>query len=325
MKMHQKLLALLVCLSCTTLAHAQGTGNYPNKPISVVSAFAAGGTSDYVGRLMMQKIMENTGWNMVFDFRVGASGHIGTEFAAKAAPDGYTLILGPSSTHAINPALFKKLNYDVARDFAPITLIATTPNVLAVNNSVPANNVRELIAYAKANPGKLAFASAGTGTSIHISGEMFKDAAGLDILHVPFKGSAPATLAVVGGQVQILFENLSAAVPHIKGGRLRALGVTAPTRSAVLPDVPTLSEAGLPGFEVQAWFAMFAPAATPKPIIDRLNAEMVKAINSPDVAEKLRERSMDPRPMTPEQFATFWRMEREKFAAVVKKANITLD
>jgi tripartite-type tricarboxylate transporter receptor subunit TctC len=297
---------------------------YPNKPITVVSAFAAGGTSDFVGRLVMEKIRENVGWNMLFEVKAGASGHIGTEYGAKAAPDGYTLTLGPSSTHAINPALFTNLRYDVARDFVGLTPVATVSNVMAVNPATPANNVKELIAYAKANPGKLSFASAGAGTSIHISGEMFKDAAGIDLLHVPFKGSSPATMAVVGGQVDVLFENISAAVPQIKGGKLRALAVTSRERSPTMPDVPTMEEAGLPGFEIVAWFAFFAPSATPRDILTRINAEMVRAINAPDVQQKLRDRGMNPRPMSLEQFAAFWKTEREKFAAVVKKANITV-
>ncbi len=298
---------------------------YPSKPITVVSAFAAGGTSDFVGRLVMEKIRENVGWNMQFEFKTGANGHIGTEYGAKAAPDGYTITLGPSSTHAINPAVFPKLNYDVARDFVGITPVATVSNLMAVNPATPANNVKELIAYAKANPGKLSFASAGAGTSIHISGEMFKDAAGIDLLHVPFKGSNPATLAVVGGQVDVLFENISAAVTQVKGGKLKALAVTSRERSPQLPDVPTMEEAGLPGFEIVAWFAFFAPSATPKEIVQRLNTEIVKAVNAPDVQQKLRDRGMSPRPMSLDQFAAFWKTEREKFAAVVKKANIKVE
>ena len=298
---------------------------YPSKPITVVSAFAAGGTSDFVGRLVMEKIRENVGWNMQFEFKTGANGPIGTEYGAKAAPDGYTITLGPSSTHAINPAVFPKLNYDVARDFVGITPVATVSNLMAVNPATPANNVKELIAYAKANPGKLSFASAGAGTSIHISGEMFKDAAGIDLLHVPFKGSNPATLAVVGGQVDVLFENISAAVTQVKGGKLKALAVTSRERSPQLPDVPTMEEAGLPGFEIVAWFAFFAPSATPKEIVQRLNTEIVKAVNAPDVQQKLRDRGMSPRPMSLDQFAAFWKTEREKFAAVVKKANIKVE
>jgi tripartite-type tricarboxylate transporter receptor subunit TctC len=315
----------LVAFAAALVFSGAALAQYPAKPITVISAFAAGGTSDFVGRIVMEKIRENAGWNMNFDFRTGANGHIGTEAAAKAAPDGYTLCLGPSSTHAINPALFPNLKYDVARDFVGLTPVATVSNVMAVNPNTPANNVKELIAYAKANPGKLSFASAGAGTSIHISGEMFKDAAGIDLLHVPFKGSNPATMAVVGGQVDVLFENISAAVAQIKGGKLKALAVTSRERSPALPDVPTMIEAGVPNFEIVAWFAFFAPSATPRDIVVRLNAELVRAINAPDIQAKLRERGMTPRPMSLDEFAAFWKSEREKFAAVVKKAGIKIE
>ena len=220
--------------------------------------------------------------------------------------------MGASSTHAINPALFKDLKYDVVRDFAPLTPIASTANLMAVHPSTPATSVAELIAYAKANPGKLAFGSGGAGTSI-------------DLLHVPYKGSGPAVAAALGGQVQILFENVSAAIQHVQAGRLRALAITSKERHPLLPNVPTLNESGLPGFEIEGWFAMFAPSATPRPILARLNDEFVKALRAPDVEEQLRSRTMTPRPMSQEQFAAFWKSEREKFSAVVTRANIKID
>ena len=314
--------AALAGAFATLVAHAQ---SWPSKPITLVSAFAPGGTMDFLGRLTMQKVTENTGWRFILESKAGANGHIGTEYVARAAPDGYTLIIGASSTHAINPALFKDLKYDVVRDFAPITVIASTANLMAVHPSTPANTVQELVAYAKANPGKLAFASGGTGTSIHLSGEMFKNAAGIDLLHVPYKGSGPAMTAALGGQTQILFENLSAAVPHVQAGRLRALAVTSRERHPLLPAVPTLAESGLPGFEVEGWFAIFVPSGTPKDIQARLNAEFVKALRTPEVQEQLKARTMTPRPMSQEEFAAFWKTEREKFAAVVAKANIKVE
>ena len=322
MKSLKSMLVPLVLAAAPFAAHAQ---QYPSKPITVINAFAPGGTSDFLARILAQKLSEGPGWRLVIESKPGASGHIGTEYAAKAAPDGYTLCLGPSSTHAINPSVFKDMKYDVQRDFVGITLLAKVANVMAVNPAVPATNVRELIAYAKANPGKLAYASAGTGTSIHISGEMFKDAAGVDILHVPYKGSGPATAAAIGGEVQILFENISTAVPQIKGGRLRALAVTSPGRQAVLPDVPSLAESGLPGFDVQAWFGMFAPSATPREIVQRLNTEFVKVLNMPDVREQLISRGMEPAPLSLEQFAALWKADVEKYAAIVKKAKISVD
>jgi len=315
-----------VCVSTLlSLAAATAGAQYPTKPIVIISPFAPGGTSDFVGRVVAQKIMENTGWKMVIETKPGADGQIGSDYVAKSAPDGYTLVLGPSSTHAIQASVFKKLPYDVLRDFTGITMLGATANIIAVNPAVPAHNVKELIAYAKANPGKLNFSSPGTGTSVHISGEMFNDAAGIDMLHVPFKGSGPSMTAVLGGEVQVLVENISAAVPNVKAGRLRPIAVTSITRSSALPEVPTLNESGLPGFEVLAWFSMFAPAATPKDIINRLNVEFVKALRDPKVQEQMLSRGLEPRPMTPEEFNAIWRKDVEKYAVIVKKAKITVD
>ena len=221
--------------------------------------------------------------------------------------------------------MFKKLPYDVLRDFTGITMLGATANIIAVHPSLPVHNVKELIAYAKANPGKLNFSSPGTGTSVHISGEMFNDAAGIDMLHVPFKGSGPSMTAVLGGQVQVLFENISAAAPNVKAGTLRAIAVTSMTRSSALPEVPTLNEAGLPGFEVLAWFAMFAPVATPKDIVAKLNAEFVKALRDPGVQAQMLTRGLEPRPMAPEEFNAIWRKDIEKYAVIVKKARISVD
>lgn len=308
------------------LAAATAGAQYPTKPIVIISPFAPGGTSDFVGRVVAQKIMENNpSWKMVIETKPGADGQIGSDYVAKSAPDGYTLVLGPSSTHAIQASVFKKLPYDVLRDFTGITMLGATANIIAVNPAVPAHNVKELIAFAKANPGKLNFSSPGTGTSVHISGEMFNDAAGIDMLHVPFKGSGPSMTAVLGGEVQVLVENISAAVPNVKAGRLRPIAVTSITRSPALPEVPTLNESGLPGFEVLAWFSMFAPAATPKDIIAKLNAEFVKALKDPKVAEQMLSRGLEPRPMTPDEFNAVWRKDVAKYAVIVKKANIHVD
>ena len=315
----------LVISAALAAAASSVSAQYPTRPIVIISPFAPGGTSDFVGRVVAQKIMDNTGWKMVIETKPGADGQIGSDYVAKSAPDGYTLVLGPSSTHAIQPSVFKKLPYDVLRDFAGITMLGATANIIAVNPAVPATNVKELIAYGKANPGKLNFSSPGTGTSVHISGEMFKDAAGIEMLHVPYKGSGPSMAAVLGGEVQILVENISAAVPNVKAGRLRPIAVTSMTRSAPLPDVPTLNESGLPGFEVLAWFSMFAPAATPKDIITKLNTEFVKALRDPKVQEQMLSRGLEPRPMAPEEFTAIWRKDVEKYAAIVKKAKISID
>ena len=316
----------VIVSAALSLAAATAGAQYPAKPIVIISPFAPGGTSDFVGRVVAQKIMENNpSWKMVIETKPGADGQIGSDYVAKSAPDGYTLVLGPSSTHAIQASVFKKLPYDVLRDFTGITMLGATANIIAVNPAVPAHNVKELIAFAKANPGKLNFSSPGTGTSVHISGEMFNDAAGIDMLHVPFKGSGPSMTAVLGGEVQVLVENISAAVPNVKAGRLRPIAVTSITRSPALPEVPTLNESGLPGFEVLAWFSMFAPAATPKDIIAKLNAEFVKALKDPKVAEQMLSRGLEPRPMTPDEFNAVWRKDVAKYAVIVKKANIHVD
>ena len=321
MKVSSKLAALLLAVAGTT-AQAQ----YPSKVITIISPFAPGGSSDFVGRVVAQKMMDNNpSWRIVIETKPGANGQIGSDQVAKAAPDGYTLVLGPSSTHGIQPSLFKKLPYDVLKDFAAITMLGATANIIAVNPALPVNNVKDLIAYGKANPGKLNFSSPGSGTSVHISGEMFKDAAGIDMLHVPYKGSGPSMAAVLGGEVQVLFENISAAVPNVKAGRLRAIAVTSMTRSSALPEVPTLNEAGLPGFEVLAWFGMFAPTATPKDVLRTLNAEFVKALKDPKVAEQMLSRGLEPRPMGLEEFDAIWRKDVEKYAAIVKKAKITVE
>lgn len=317
-----KIIGGVLLAALGTVAQAQG---FPTKNITIISPFSPGGTSDFVGRIVAQKMMENTGWKIILEAKPGASGQIGSDIVAKAAPDGYTLVLGPSSTHGIQPSLFKKLPYDVLRDFAAITMLGATANIIAVNPALPVHNVKELIAYAKANPGKLNFSSPGNGTSVHISGEMFKDAAGVDMLHVPYKGSGPSMTAVLGGEVQVLFENISAAVPNVKAGRLRPIAVTSIARSSALPEVPTLNETGLPGFEVLAWFGMFAPAATPREVIARLNAEFVKALKDPKISEAMLSRGLEPRPMTPEEFNAIWHKDVEKYAAIVKKAKISMD
>jgi len=326
MNLRRKLLAAMLALGCISLVHAQGAASFPSKPITIISPFAPGGTSDFVGRIVAAKLGETAGWRVILEAKPGANGQIGTDQVAKAAPDGHTLVLGPSSTHAINPSVFKNLPYDVLRDFIGIAMLGSTANVIAVNPKVPANNVRELIAFAKANPGKLAFSSPGTGTSVHISGEMFKDVAGgLDLLHVPYKGSGPSMAAVLGGEVQILFENISAAVPNIKAGRLRGIAVTSLNRDPSLPEIPSLNESGLPGFEVLAWFSLFAPSATPRDVVNRINAEVVKVLNMPDIREQMLSRGLVPRPMSVDEFNALWRKDIERYAAIVRKAKITVD
>ncbi len=312
----------LVCAGTAGPAFAQG---FPAKPITVIVAFTPGGASDYLARMMAQKVSETAGWKMIVENRPGASGHIGTEYVAKAAPDGYTLVMGPSSTHAINPSVFRNMRYDVQRDFTGITLVGRSPNLLAVNPSVPAANLKEFIAHVKANPGKVAFSSSGTGTGGHVTGEMLKAAAGIDLLHVPYKGPGPSTAAALSGEVQLLIDNIAAGAPHVKAGKLRPIAVTSLARQPILPDVPTLSESGLPGFELQGWFGLFAPSATPRPILQQLNSEFVKVLNLPEVKEQFAGRGIEAVPLTLEQFAALWKSEIDKYAVIVKRANIVAE
>jgi tripartite-type tricarboxylate transporter receptor subunit TctC len=314
-------LACLLSLS-PGLACAQA---YPVKPIKMIVPFPAAGTTDIVARAVGQKLSEALGQQVIIDNRPGAGGNIGSDLVAKAAPDGYTLLMGTVGTHAINASLYSKMPFDHVKDFVPITLVAAVPNVLIVNPSVAAKSVQELIALAKAKPGQLSFASSGNGTSIHLSGELFKTMAGVDMVHVPYKGSAPALTDLMGGQVNLMFDNLPSALAHIKAGKLRALAVTSSKRSPALPDVPTISEAGLPGFEASSWFGVFAPAATPKEIIARLSAEIVKVINSAELKERLAAQGAEVVGGSPEQFAAHIKSETAKWAKVVKASGATVD
>jgi len=298
---------------------------YPAKPIRLVVPFPAGGTTDILARAVGQKLTEAWGQPVVVDNRPGAGGNIGSELVAKAAPDGYTLLMGTVGTHAINASLYAKMPYDHIKDFAPVILVAGVPNVLVVNPAVPVNSVQELIAYAKANPGRLNFASSGSGTSIHLSGELFKVMAGVQMTHIPYKGSSPALQDLIGGQVQLMFDNLPSALPQIKGGKLRALAVTSATRAAALPDVPTVAEAGLPGFEASSWFGVLAPAGTPVAIIARLNAEIAKWLASPEAREKLAGQGANAAGGSPEDFAKHIAAETAKWQKVVKESGAKVD
>jgi len=298
---------------------------YPTKPIRLVVPFPAGGTTDVLARAAAQKLTETLGQPVVVDNRPGAGGNIGAELVAKSPPDGYTLLMGTVGTHAINPSLYPKMPYDHVRDFVPVILVAGVPNVLVINPALPVNSVQELIAYAKANPGKLNFASSGNGTSIHLSGELFKTMAGVQITHVPYKGSAPALQDLVGGQVQLMFDNLPSALALIKGGRLKALAVTSKERAPALPDVPTMTESGLPGFEASSWFGLLAPAGTPQPVVAKLNAEIAKWLASPEAKEKLLAQGANAAGGTPEDFTRHIAAETAKWQKVVKESGAKVD
>jgi tripartite-type tricarboxylate transporter receptor subunit TctC len=324
--MHQAMLALLgtALLVLPAIANAQ-TPAYPTKPIRLVVPFPAGGATDIFAREVAKHLTETWGQSVVVDNRPGAGGNIGSELVAKAPPDGYTLEMGTVGTHAINASLYSKMPYDHVKDFVPVILVAGVPNVLVVNPSVPVNSVQELIAYAKANPGKLNFASSGSGTSIHLSGELFKVMAGVQMTHVPYKGSAPALQDLLGGQVQLMFDNLPPSLPQIKAGKLRALAVTSATRAPALPDTPTVAESGLPGFEASSWFGVLAPAGTSPAIVAKLNAEIAKWLASPEAKEKLAAVGANIGGGTPEDFARHIQSETAKWAKVVKESGAKVD
>ena len=315
-----------VALVCTPASMAASADiAYPVKPVRLVVGFAPGGGTDATARTISVKLGPELGQQIIVDNRPGAAGNIGSELVARAAPDGYTLEMGTVGTHAINPSLYAKMPYDHVKDFVPIVLVAGVPNVLVVNPAVPVNSVQELIAYARANPGKLNFASSGSGTSIHLSGELFKTMTGVQMTHVPYKGSAPALTDLMGGQVQLMFDNLPSSLAFIKAGKLKALAVTSATRAAALPDVPTIAESGVPGFEASSWFGIVAPAGTPREVVNKVNAEINKWLASPEAKEKLASQGAIAAGGSPEDFAKHIAAETAKWAAVIKASGARAD
>ncbi|MEO7133302.1 MAG: tripartite tricarboxylate transporter substrate binding protein [Vicinamibacterales bacterium] len=299
--------------------------NYPNKPVRLVVPFPAGGTTDLLARAMAQKLSDALGQQFVVDNRPGAGGNIGADIVAKSPPDGYTLLMGTVGTHAINPGLYAKMPYDHVKDFAPVVLVAGVPNVLVVNPGLPVKTVAELIKAAKDQPGSINFASSGNGTSIHLSGELFKAMTGVQMAHVPYKGSAPALTDLIGGQVQIMFDNLPSALPQIKAGKLRAVAVTSTKRAPALPDLPTIAESGIPGFEASSWFGILAPAGTSRDIVQRINAEANKALQAAEMKDKLLAQGAEAAGNSPEYFADYIRSETTKWAKVVKDSGAKVD
>lgn len=320
-----RVLSMLVA-GLGVLATATGQAQtYPTRAITLIVPFPAGGTTDILGRFVGQAL--SAAWNqpVVVENRGGAGGNIGAAAVAKAAPDGYTLLVGTVGTHAINASLYTKMPYDTLKDFAPVTQIASVPNMLVVTPSLPVGSVTELIAYAKANPGKLNMASSGNGTSIHLSGELFKVMTGVDMVHVPYKGSAPALNDLMGGQVQLMFDNMPSALPQVKGGTLKALAVTTATRSPAMPDLPTVAEAGVPGFEASSWFGVFAPAGTPKEIVVKLQTEIARILKSPEMTERLAQQGAVAVGNTPDEFGAYVQSELVKWAGVVKASGARVD
>ncbi len=322
-----KLLAASILASSYLSANAmaQSAASYPSKPIRIVVPFTAAGTTDIVARAVGADMARVFGQAVAIENRAGAGGNLGSDVVAKAAPDGYTLLVGAVSPQAINVSLYSNMPYDVMRDFEHISLLAAVPNLLEVHPGVPVKTVKELIEYARARPGKLAYASSGSGTSIHLSAELFKAMTGVDMLHIPYKGSAPAVADLMAGQVQLMFDNLPSSIQQVRAGKLRAIAVTSLRRSPVLPDVPTIAESGLPGYEASSWFGMHAPAKTSKDIVNKLHATVAKALRTPEMIERFTSLGADPVGNTPEQFTEFVRDEIAKWAKVVKASGAKVE
>jgi tripartite-type tricarboxylate transporter receptor subunit TctC len=313
--------ALLLCAA----ASAASAQNYPSKPIKYIVPFQPGGTTDILGRIVAFKLQEAWGQPVVVENRPGAGGAVGAELTAKAPPDGYTIMGGTISTHAINASVYDKLPYDPIKDFEPVTQLAQQPNMLVVHPSIPANNVQELIALLKKNPDKYTYSTSGNGTSAHLAGELFKSMSGTQMQHVPYKGSPQAIADALAGQVSMSFDNISTAYPPAKSGKLRALAVTTAKRSSLAPEVPTMGESGLKGYELGSWHGVFAPAKTPKEIVQKLNAEIVKAVHAADVKDKLAALGVEPVGTSVTEFSAFVRAEVPKWAKVVKESGAKVE
>ena len=313
-----------LCMSLTLAATGALAQVWPSKPVTLMVPFAPGGTTDIVARPFAQALSQEFGQPFVVENRAGAGGTLAAGIAAHAAPDGYTLFVA-TVAHTMATSLYKQLSYDFERDFVPITVLASVPNILVVNPSVPAKSVQELIAYAKANPGKLSYGSAGNGSTEHLSAELFKSMTGVDMVHIPYKGGAPMMADLLGGQIQLAIETSGSAAPHIKAGKVRALAVTTAARSPAFPELPTLAESGLKGYEVTTWYAILAPKGTPSEITTKLYNAILKILKTPDMKERLGQFGAEPGGFTPEQFAAFIKSETAKWAKVVKESKATVD
>ena len=333
MKLRRSLLrglAATLMLAAAPIAMAQA---YPSKMIRFVVPYPPGGPLDAIARLLAEKMREGLGQQIIVENKPGAGGNLGADFVAKSAPDGYTIVMGAVATHAINPSLFAKMPYDPVRDFTPVSLVASVPNVLVINPEVAARHgigtLGELVKYAKAHPGQLNYASGGNGSAGHLGGELFKSMAKVSMLHIPYAGAAPAQLGLLAGQTDLMFDNLASASQNIRAGKLKALAVTTAKRAEGLPELPTVAEAGkdygLAGFDINTWFGVLAPARTPAPVVEKLNAEIRRALQSADVRERMIKLGAEPSPTTPEQFAALIQSELKKYAAVVKASGARVD
>ncbi len=325
---HSSMLTVVLLTAVQSLAgYAQTTQAqiYPARPIRFIVPFPPGGSTDIYARIIAPRLSEKLGQQVVVDNRAGAGGALGAELAAKAPPDGYTIWLGQTNNLAIGPAMRARNSYDPIRDFSPITLLMRAPQVMVVNAGSPITSVKDLVAAAKKNPGSMSFASAGIGSGGHLSGELFNQAAGINIVHVPYKGAAPAMIDLLGGRITYLATSLASAAQFMKEGKIKALATTGTQRARMLPDVPTVAEAAIPGFDVESWHGMLAPAKVPREVVLRLNRDIVSILGQPEVRKLLLSEGGDITPTTPEEFAAFLRTEVTKWARVIKQANITLE
>jgi tripartite-type tricarboxylate transporter receptor subunit TctC len=318
-----------MCLVCAVFSGPafsdSGIDAYPDHPVRWIVPFAPSGPTDLMSRAVAEKLSQRLGQPFVVDNRSGAGGNIGAEVVSKSAPNGYTLMIGHVGTHAINAALYPRVGFDPVRDFTPITLIATLPLALIIHPSLPAKDVRELITYAKAHPGRLNFASAGNGGPTHLAGELLKISALIDIVHVPYKGNAAALLDLVAGRVQIMFSNMLTSMPHVRAGKLRAIGISSPTRSPQAPDLPTIAESGLPGFSAVPWYGALGPAGLPRPIVNKVNSEITRALVQFDMQERFVAQGIDLQSSSPEQFGALIKSEVVKWRKVVRDAGVKVD
>jgi tripartite-type tricarboxylate transporter receptor subunit TctC len=319
-----KILAAAALVALAPLA-AYASGPFPSKQIRFVVPYPPGGPLDAVARMLGQKVGASIKHPVVVDNVPGAGGNIGAGVVARAAPDGYTLLMGAVATHAINPTLYPSIPYNAEKDFIAVTQLAATPNVLVLNPGVPAGTVAEFIKLAKSQPGKLNFGSGSTGSAGHLAGELFKSLAGVDMAHIPYKGAAAAMQDLIGGRVELMFDNLASSLAQVKGGRVKALAVTTAKRSMLAPDLPTIAESGLPGFDISTWFGIFVPAGTPRPVVERLHAEFTRALAAPDVREKMLNLGAEPVGSTPDEFAAYVRAEAAKYAKLVKASGAKVD
>ncbi len=318
------LMSVIPAVIATTVLPAQAATPYPSRPIRIIVAYTPAGTTDILARAVGQKMTEAWGQTVIVDNRPGANGNIGTEISASATPDGYTILMATAATHGINNTLYPTLKWDAVKSFAPISLVAQVPNILVVNNALPVKSVKELIAYGNANPGKLNHGSPGLGSTGHLSAELFKASTGLKMTHVPYKGSAPTLADLIGGQIQVVIDNIPPYLPHVQAGKIRALAITTAKRSPAAPNLMTMQEAGVAGYEAGSWFGLLAPIGVPKDIVQKLSVETNRILQLADVKERMSSQGAEPAGGTPEQFAAFIRVEQAKWRKVIEQAGIKL-